>query len=167
MFRELDWRIEAFRGEEPAGVPAGVYQFLTSGDVRMQGRNFERWPKITLKSNHVIGKALTGITIKSLYQFRWKTTPYIVEVVVNRRWARLKSMKKKPDVDFGITVYGEHWNQGTQSAAQTVGNVWGDELQLLFSDEGNATAAGDERVRRFVDIVQGVRDAIDTVRGEA
>ena len=167
MFREFDWIIEASREDTPDGASAAVNQFIISADVRMQGRNFECWPMITLKSNHVIGKALTGITIKSLYQFRWKTTPYIVEITVNRRWVCIKDMKNEPDVDFSITVYGENWNQGSHSVAQPTGNAWGDELELLFSDEENATAAGDERVRRFVGIIQGVRDAIDTVQDEA
>lgn len=131
----------------------------------MQGHNLERWPRITLKSDQVVGGALGSIAIKSLYHFRWKTTPYIIEFSVNRRWAHISDMDKVPNVDFGISVFAEHWAQGSQAIAQVTNNAWGDELELLFKDE-DPTSVGEERVQRFVSIIQGVQDVIDTVQEE-
>ena len=61
-------------------------------------------------------------------------------------------------------MIGEHWSRAVDQATK---NQWGDDLELLFKDEEDPVAEGEERVQRFVGIIQGVRDVIDTVQEEA
>ena len=161
--RAFDWKLEASEEDSPVGASSAMNQFLRSAEIDMEDHSLGRWPFIKLKKNHMIGRTLTDIAIKSLYQFRWKTTPYIVEVAVNRRWTNISDMKEKlPNTDFGITLIGEHWSRAVDQATK---NQWGDDLELLFNDEEDPVAAeGEERVQRFVDVIQGVGDVIDTVQ---
>ena len=144
-----------------------IDQFLASATIRMQGCNFESFPQITLRRNDPVGKALKDVTVKSTYRFRWKTTPYIIEMGINRRWMRVDDMTQPPKIDFSITIYGEHWDQLSQGGTQAGGNAWGDGLDLLFNDGDNAAATGLDRVSRFVSVVQNVQDVLEKAQGRA
>lgn len=109
-----------------------------------------------------MGKALKNVTVKSIYRFRWKATAYIVEIIINRRWTHIHDMGQPPKLDFSITIYGEHWDQLSRGGTEAAGNAWGDDLDILFNDGENAVVAtGQDRVGRFVSVVQDVQSVLE------
>ncbi len=159
--RQFDWSIEASRDETMVNTTKkGITEYLASATIHLQGDDFERYPHIVLWGNDMMNHALRNITIKSVYRFRWNTSPYTIEIAINRRWDRISNMRKPPKVDFGITIHDDHWDQRSQSGTQAAENTWGDDSNLLFKD-GNDTASGVDRIERFVSVVQGVQDVFE------
>lgn len=160
--RKFDWDMEVSQANNAINTnTTAIDQFLALATVRMQGCDFDCFPKISLMRNDPVGRALQNITVKSLYRYRWKATDYMVEITISRRWASMATMGRPPKVEFSITMYGEHWDQLSQGSTLAAGDVWGDQLDLLFNDGDDATATGQDRTRQFVGIVQELQDVLE------
>ncbi|RYP67026.1 hypothetical protein DL769_005867 [Monosporascus sp. CRB-8-3] len=159
--RKFDWNMEAYRDEEVDKTITGADQYFMSATIRMQCRGSEAHPHIILNANHELAKVFRDVATRSVYRFRWRTTPYIVEIAINRRWESIPAMRQPPKVDFGIAMYGENWDRRSQRGTRTAGNVWGDELNLLFGDEDGLAEDAEGRVCRFVTVVREVQDIFE------
>ncbi|RYO85271.1 hypothetical protein DL764_009202 [Monosporascus ibericus] len=159
--RKFDWNMEASRDEEMDKTITGADQYFASATIRMKRRGSETHPDITLNAKHELAKVFRNVTTKSVYRFRWRTTPYIVEIAINRRWESISAMRQLPKVDFGIAMYGEYWDRRSQGVAQAAGNAWGDELNPLFGNEDGSAEDAEGRVCRFVTVVQEVQDILE------
>ncbi|KAK7757861.1 hypothetical protein SLS62_000239 [Diatrype stigma] len=160
--RKFDWDMEVSQVNNAVNTnTTAIDQFLASAIVRMQGHTFDSFPKISLMRNDPVGRALKNIAVKSIYRYRWKATDYMVAIAINRRWASMATMGRPPKVDFSITMYGEHWDQLSQGSTLAAGNIWGDQLDLLFNDGDDAMATGEDRTRQFVGIVQELQGVLE------
>lgn len=75
----------------------------------------------------------------------------------------MTGQRAEPLITFGTTVYGEHWGETRASEIAKTGRGWGEELEILFSDElgpGSTDANGQTRVRAFVETINAIRDAL-------
>ncbi|RYP23977.1 hypothetical protein DL765_000863 [Monosporascus sp. GIB2] len=159
--RKFDWNMEAYRDEEVDKAITGADRFFTSATIRMQCRGSEAHPHIVLNAKHELAQVFRDVTTRSVYRFRWRTTPYIVEIAINRRWESILAMRQPPKVDFGIAMYGENWDRRSQRGTQAAEDAWGDELNLLFGDEDGSAEDAEGRVCRFVTVVQEVQDIFE------
>lgn len=161
--RKFDWDMEVSQVDSVVNTnTTAIDEFLASSIIRMQGQDFDFFPRISLKRNDPVGRALKNITVRSIYRYRWKATDYIIEIAINRRWASMVTMGRPPKVDFSITIYGEHWDYlSPQRSTLAAENVWGDELDLLFNHVDDAAATGQDRTGQFVGIVQEVREILE------
>ncbi|RYP88864.1 hypothetical protein DL770_004562 [Monosporascus sp. CRB-9-2] len=159
--RKFDWNMEAYRDEEVDKTITGADQYFTSATIRMQCRGSEAHPHIRLNAKHELAKVFRNVTTKSVYRFRWRTTPYVVEIAINRRWESISAMRQPPKIDFGIAMYGEYWGRRSQEGTQAAGNAWGDELDLLFGNEDGSAEDAEGRVCRFVTVVREVQDILE------
>lgn len=149
--------MEAVHHDKPGSATRQFDKFFESAKVNIGGSGLQCRPYISqLRTLDPVGSALTNVTIKSLHQFRWKATPYVVEISINRRWPNLRDMmaSKKPNEDFGIKVYDRRWEKEGQFTA------WGDDFEILFSGVGLA-AGGEDRVRRFAEVVRDIEEALE------
>jgi hypothetical protein len=120
---------------------------------------------MTFKNRQRLSSQLNKVAIKSVYRFKYSSTYYVVEFTIRREWENIMAMtdRREPLATFGITVYGEHWGDTRASDVAKTGRGWGEELEILFSDElaqGSANANGESRVRAFVETINAVRDAL-------
>ncbi|RYP45449.1 hypothetical protein DL768_008200 [Monosporascus sp. mg162] len=159
--RKFDWNMEAYRDEEVDKAITGADQYFTSATIRMQCRGSEAHPHIILNAKHELAKVFRNVATKSVYRFRWRKTPYIVEIAINRRWESISAMRQPPKVDFGIAMYGEHWDRRSQGGTQAAGNAWGDELNLLFGNEDGLAEDAVGRVCRFVIVIREIQDILE------
>ncbi|RYP65556.1 hypothetical protein DL771_008254 [Monosporascus sp. 5C6A] len=159
--RKFDWNMEAYRDEEVGKTITGADQYFTSATIHMQCRESEAHPHIILNAKHELAKVFRNVTTRSVYRFRWRTTPYIVEIAINRRWESISAMAQPPKVDFGIAMYGEDWDRRSQGGTKAAGNAWGDELNLLFGNGDDSAADAEGRVCRFVTVVREVQDIFE------
>ncbi|RYP34585.1 hypothetical protein DL766_002893 [Monosporascus sp. MC13-8B] len=159
--RKFDWNMEAYRDEEVDKAITGADRYFTSATIRMQCRGSEAHPHIILNTKHKLAKVFRDVTTRSVYRFRWRTTPYIVEIAINRRWESILAMRQPPKVDFGIAMYGENWDRRSQGGIQAAEDTWGDELNLLFGDEDGSAEDAEGRVCRFVTVVREVQGILE------
>lgn len=108
-----------------------------------------------------VAAKLKDAAMKTVYNFRWKSTPYVVQIAINHRWDGVDAIQRgRPTVDVGMSVFGEYWDMEEDAA----GNIWGDELQFLLAEEdGNVTASGTDRVGKFLQVMRDVQETVDRV----
>ncbi|KAI0443287.1 hypothetical protein F4803DRAFT_550217 [Xylaria telfairii] len=162
--RKLDWKIAAMPGDEKVSVSLAVKQYLESGNAVMQGRpnDFHCYPKVRLPEKCALADKLKSAVMKSIYRFSWGRTGYIVEFTINRRWKSIREMNRQApmETDFNITVYADNWDQDSRvQAGETVGKIWGADLQGLLRDE-----AGD-RLNRVQGLIKTILDICDFFDG--
>ncbi|KAI0172363.1 hypothetical protein GGR52DRAFT_573503 [Hypoxylon sp. FL1284] len=165
----LDWKLEAVKEEQDEKAFPDVVQYLRSLKFDLQAsdnpHHLDVYP--LLQSNEETNYSSTAAklkdaSVKTAYNFRWKSTSYVVQVAINHRWAGMGVMgmtKRSPlRVDVGISVFGEYW--GLEDEAD--GNDWGDELEILLDDgDGTAPASGTTRVANFLQVIGDIRDTLE------
>ncbi|KAI0526089.1 hypothetical protein F5B22DRAFT_642250 [Xylaria bambusicola] len=160
--RKLDWKIEVLPGDQKKGASQAVKQYLEKGSAELQGlcSDFCTYPTIRLPAGVPLATKLNSVTIKNIYRFFWKGSGYVLQFTINRRWQTIRdmNMKARPETDFDVTMYGEDWDQDSRvHAGETVGKIWGDDLQgLLRDEEGDAL----NRVQGLVHTISEIRDFI-------
>ncbi|CAJ2513370.1 Uu.00g014890.m01.CDS01 [Anthostomella pinea] len=171
MGSKLDWKVEAVAEDRDEKKFHGVNAYFQSGKIHMQGPHggCNAYPRIWLACDSAMAGYFKSATVKSVYRFNWKETAYIVELAINRQWDGIRSMvaNKPPTVDFGLSVYGEAWDEEMQLlGGRSASHVWGKDLKGLFAAEGNSqTGEGVGRVRGFLQTVRNIRDAFEGVEG--
>ncbi|KAI8629305.1 hypothetical protein F5Y19DRAFT_475866 [Xylariaceae sp. FL1651] len=164
LSKKLDWTFEAIPKNQKGKKSTAVQRYFETAEAVMQGSysDFHAYPTVRLNHQHGLAKKFKSIAIKSVYQFSWKGTEYVVEYTINRRWHGIREMAEHapPDVDFGLAIYGEHWDQDSRVAAgETVGKIWGSDLRGLLRDEaGDETGSAVSRIRGFLKTIQDIRD---------
>ncbi|KAI1421053.1 hypothetical protein F5Y12DRAFT_65380 [Xylaria sp. FL1777] len=165
---KLDWKIIAMPGDDKKKASPAVKQYLKKGTAELQGScdNFRSYPAIRLPGSPLATK-LKSATIKSIYWFSWKGSGYVVQFTINRRWQSIHEMniKAPADLDFDVTIYGDNWEQDSRvQSGETVGKIWGNELQGLLRDEaGDATGCAVSRVQGLIQTVLDIRDFFDGI----
>ncbi|KAI8947128.1 hypothetical protein F4801DRAFT_592845 [Xylaria longipes] len=161
--RKLDWKMAAMPGDEKVGVSPTVKQYLEIGQAVMQGSpsDFQCYPAVRLPENYALANKLKSVATKSIYRFSWKRTGYVVQFTVNRRWKSIREMNSQApmETDFDLTIYADNWDQDSRvQAGETVGKIWGADLQGLLRDE-----AGDRlsRVQGLIKTILDIRDFFD------
>ncbi|OTB01483.1 hypothetical protein M426DRAFT_14368 [Hypoxylon sp. CI-4A] len=165
--RNFDWKMEAVNEEKGARTFPEVVRYLRTAAIELKGldqpHNLNTYPRIKLEPLGAVARDIKEVTVKTLYQFRWKSTSFIVQVAINRRWESLYAMKRErpPTMDLGISIFGSRWDSEEDD---TAGNIWGDDLQNLL-DRGptGAAAGGTDRVAYFLQMVREIRDALEQV----
>ncbi|KAI0404954.1 hypothetical protein F4802DRAFT_615149 [Xylaria palmicola] len=162
--RQLDWAIVAMPGDKKFKASQAVLKYLESGTAVLQGscNDFQCYPRIRLPVGPPLATKLKSLTTKSIYRFGWGTTGYIVQFTINRRWPSIAAMNSSAptETDFDITIYAENWDQDSRvHAGETVGKIWGGDLQGLLRDEaGDATGSALSRVQGLVKTILDIRD---------
>jgi hypothetical protein len=111
-FSLFDWKMETVHNKELDTVNPGVENYLTSATLSISDQGIDSYPRVAFAKNHVLSNWVHTATIKSLYRYRWRTTSYLVEMTVNRRWPELPAMlDEAPTTDFEVSMYDENWNQ--------------------------------------------------------
>ncbi|KAI0025612.1 hypothetical protein F4780DRAFT_343023 [Xylariomycetidae sp. FL0641] len=165
--RKLDWKVAAIKEERDDRKYHAVYEYFNSATVDMQqgARGRGPYPRVRLMQNHALAGRFKEVAVKAVYRFGWKTTSYIVEVSINRRWSTIAGMVngEAPTVDFTLGMCGDSWDEDMLVAENmTTGELWGPALQYLFRD--GPEGGGLDRVRRFLQTVQEVRGAFEPMR---
>ncbi|KAI0862040.1 hypothetical protein F4860DRAFT_513465 [Xylaria cubensis] len=160
--RKLDWKIVAMPRDENLSAPSMVKKYLEMGQAVMQGssNDFRCYPIIRLESNSLANK-LKPVAIKSIYRFGWKRTGYVLQFTINRRWQCIREMKNQAptETDFDVTIYADNWDQDSQvQAGETVGKIWGADLQGLLRDE---VGDGLSRVQGLIKTILDIRDFLE------
>ncbi|KAI0110009.1 hypothetical protein F4814DRAFT_425325 [Daldinia grandis] len=162
--KNLDWQLEGIEEDKGAKTFPEVTQYLRSAKVELS--NSERphdlnvYPSVKLEPVIAMESKIKNVAVKTIYQFRWKATTYIVEIAAIHRWDSIPAMRAKavPKVELGISIFGENWD----SEDDVVGNVWGDELQYLLEGlRGETTPKGPDRVDHFLRTIGDIRDALE------
>ncbi|KAI2463654.1 hypothetical protein F4781DRAFT_109839 [Annulohypoxylon bovei var. microspora] len=164
--RNLDWKLEAVNEDKGAKTFPGVDKYLRAAEVKLfnldRPHDLDVYPRVKLSPFNSMAEKIKEVAVKTLYRFRWQTTPYIVQVAVNHRWNSISAMiaEKVPTIDVGVSVFGQDWDSEEESA----GNIWGDELQHLL-DAGNSLTVpkGIERVENFMQTIRDIRNTLDPV----
>ncbi|KAI0450157.1 hypothetical protein F5B21DRAFT_508503 [Xylaria acuta] len=161
--RKLDWKIAAMPGDEKTSASLAVKQYLEKGRVVMQGtsNDFQCYPAVRLPEAHALSNKLKPVVTKSIYRFGWKRTGYIVQFTINRRWQSIRDMNRQApmETDFDVTIYADNWDQDSRvQAGETVGKIWGADLQGLLRDE---VGDGQSRVQGLVKTILDIRDFFD------
>ncbi|KAI1766001.1 hypothetical protein GGR53DRAFT_464748 [Hypoxylon sp. FL1150] len=166
--KKLDWKFEAVNEEKREKSYPDIVKYLRSLEFDLESpcdfHNLNVYPRLHTENKtdfKSVASKLKDAAMKTIYNFRWKSTPYVVQIAINHRWDCLAAMKGgRPVVDLGISVFGEYWDLDDDAA----GNIWGDELQLLLEGGGvDAMASGIDRVNNFLQVIRDVRDTIDSV----
>ncbi|KAI1495499.1 hypothetical protein F5X99DRAFT_422874 [Biscogniauxia marginata] len=171
--KNLDWKLEAICEDQDEKKFQSVHHYFQSATIQMEGlqSDFDAYPKISLARHHVLASYFKTVAIKSAYRFSWKATGYTVEIAINRRWNGIRELadRREPSIDFSLSIYGESWDEDIRLAnEETVGNIWGGDLEFLFRDEGNGEVLGlPDRVRKFLGIVRDIRDAFEGIEDYA
>ncbi|KAI3341735.1 hypothetical protein F4824DRAFT_495582 [Ustulina deusta] len=166
--RILDWKIAVMPGNDKKRASLAVKQYLKKGKAELQGSrdDFHSYPAIRLPENSPIATKLKSVTIKSIYRFSWKGSGYIVQFTINRCWESIREMNTKApmNTDFDVTIYADGWDQDSRvQAGETVGKIWGDDLQGLLRDEaGDATGCALSRVRGLIETILDIRDFLES-----
>ncbi|KAI0430971.1 hypothetical protein F5Y09DRAFT_341162 [Xylaria sp. FL1042] len=169
--RVIDWKIVGQPGDEKQGVSPTVKQYFERGEAKLRGScdDFNSYPAIRLPEASPLATKLKFVTIKTIYQFRWKRSLYVVQFTINRRWKTIREMNTKtpPDMDFDVTIYADNWQDDSHvPAGETVGKIWGEELQGLLRDEaGDAREGALGRVQGLVQTILDIRDFLEGVSG--
>ncbi|KAI1770945.1 hypothetical protein F4818DRAFT_226430 [Hypoxylon cercidicola] len=164
--KKLDWKFEAVTEEKGEKTFPDVVKYLRSLEFDLRTSNkphdLNVYPRLRPQNGtdyKSVAAKLKDAAMKTVYNFRWKSTSYVVQIAVNHRWDSVGAMKRgRPTVDVGMSVFGEYWDL----EEDTAGNVWGDELQFLLEGDGNAAASGPDRVGNFLQVIQDVRDTVHT-----
>ncbi|KAI1373583.1 hypothetical protein F4677DRAFT_428475 [Hypoxylon crocopeplum] len=161
--KHLDWKLEAVNEERGAKTFPDVVQYLRSAKAELRNSNrphdLDVYPRMQFEP-HITSDKLKDVAVKTMYNFRWKASSYVVQIAINHQWDNIAAIRasKTPTVDFDISIFGEYWDSEDDAA----GNIWGDELQLLLeSKDGSTTAKGIDRVGNFIHTVRDVRDAFE------
>lgn len=110
----------------------------------MQGssRNFHSYPAIRLPENPALATKLKSVAIKSIYQFNWKDTGYMVQVTINRRWNTIRDMNRSPpqEADFDIMIHADVWDQDDCGQDEWGQDEWGqdDPVQEAWGTGGKS-----------------------------
>ncbi|KAF3060045.1 hypothetical protein GL218_05044 [Daldinia childiae] len=162
--KNLDWQLEGIEKDKGAKTFPEVTQYLRSAKAELL--NSERphdlnvYPSVKLEPFIAVESKIKYVAVKTIYQFRWKATTYIVEIAVNHRWDSINAMRAKavPKIELGISIFGEDWEEEDDM----VGNVWGDELEyILEGPRGETTPKGPDRVDHFLRTIGNIRDALE------
>ncbi|KAI0548631.1 hypothetical protein F4679DRAFT_316880 [Xylaria curta] len=160
--RKLDWNIVATPGDEKVSAPSTVKKYFEMGQAKMQGscNDFRCYPIIRLPEHIALANKLKPVVTKSIYRFGWKRTGYVVQFTINRRWQSIREMKQTPmETDFDVTIYADNWDQDSRvQAGETVGKIWGSDLQGLLQDE---VGDGLSRVQGLIKTILDIRDFFD------
>lgn len=131
-----------------------------------EGGKDEDYPRVHFSRGHKLADSLKQVAIKNVFRFRYSQAPYKLEFTIRREWGDIRAMHSKkelPVTTYDITVYGENWGEVRASEIARTGQGWGKELENLFYDDldcGIQDLSGQERVGRFVDTVQRIRQAL-------
>ncbi|KAI1079393.1 hypothetical protein F5B20DRAFT_581172 [Whalleya microplaca] len=163
--KKLDWNFESTDQQKGARKYPIIVQYLTSARTRILDKEPEdaeglgTYPRVLLPTQNSIAAGFTSVAIKTVYRLRWKHTSYVVLVAINRRWPSIAAMidLRRPGIDVGISICGEDWDKEGRVAA----NIWGDELQHLLCDAGEAPHDGMARVANFLQVIRDVRDVLE------
>jgi hypothetical protein len=156
-------------GDEKLRAPPAVQQFFQTLKATMQGScgDFHAYPVVRLTSQNALANKLESVAMKSIYQFFWQGTGYVVQFTVNRRWQSILKMSQEDpvDTDFDLTTYAENWDQDSRvPAGETVGKIWRKDLQGLLRDEASdATGSALSRVQGLIKTIQDIRDVFEDV----
>ncbi|TRX98194.1 hypothetical protein FHL15_000839 [Xylaria flabelliformis] len=161
--RKLDWKIVATPRDEKVGVPSTVKKYLEMGQAVMQGSsiNFRCYPTIRLPKSNALANKLKPVATKSIYRFGWRRTGYVLQFTINRRWQCIREMENQApmETDFDVTIYADNWDQDSQvQAGETVGKIWGADLQGLLQDE---VGDGLSRVQGLIKTILDIRDFLE------
>ncbi|KAI1755058.1 hypothetical protein F4782DRAFT_552207 [Xylaria castorea] len=161
--RKLDWKIVAMPGDEKVSASSAVKQYLEMGQAVMQGssNDFQCYPLVRLPEIYTLANKLKSVATKSIYRFSWKRTGYVVQFTINRRWQSIREMNSQSpmETDFDVTVYADNWDQDSRvQAGETVGKIWGADLQGLLRDE---VGDGLSRVQGLIKTILDIRDFFD------
>ncbi|KAI5920763.1 hypothetical protein F4810DRAFT_713132 [Camillea tinctor] len=169
--RNLDWKLEAISEDLDNKKSSSVHRYLQTAKILQKDphNGFDAYPEISLSSHHAMAAFFKAVAIKSVYRFDWKSTGYIVEIAINRRWNSIEDMttREEPNIDFNLSIYGESWDDDIQMAKDgAAGNLWGEDLQFLFGD-GDCDAEGGliGKVREFLTIIHDICNALGSVSG--
>ncbi|KAI1744306.1 hypothetical protein F4680DRAFT_444335 [Xylaria scruposa] len=162
--RKLDWKIVAMPGDEKVSAPSTVKKYLEMGQAVMQGscNDFQSYPTIRLPEHNALANKLKPVATKSIYRFGWKRAGYVVQFTINRRWQCIREMKNQAPMatDFDVTIYADNWDRDSQvQAGETVGKIWGADLQGLLQDE---VGDGLSRVQGLIETILDIRDFFDS-----
>jgi hypothetical protein len=135
------------------------------GRAVMQGssQNFHSYPALRLPENPSLATKFKSIAIKSIYQFNWMNTGYMVQVTINRRWDTIRDMNRKPpsETDFDVMICADNWKQDVhaQKVGETVSKGLGNDLGGLLRDDRAGAPVGGElsRARELMKTIQDIR----------
>ncbi|KAI0398419.1 hypothetical protein F5Y17DRAFT_2891 [Xylariaceae sp. FL0594] len=172
--KEFDWKISAVSGNV---VPAtsGQCQLVQRGlagaisELRGTQGDYRSYPVVRLTNNGyaVLSRKLKSVVMKSEYNFSWKGSGYMVQFTIKRHWKDMREMVQAPPTNttFELSVFGQNWDRDSKVAAgETVGRIWGNDLEGLLLDEPSKTALG--RVQGLVRTIRDIRDAFDNAIGD-
>ncbi|KAI0109634.1 hypothetical protein GGR51DRAFT_558326 [Nemania sp. FL0031] len=158
--KKLDLRVIATAGDENLRTSIAVKKYLEKGQVVLRGSrdDFRCYPVVRLPAHEILTNKFKSVAVKSIYKFYWRTTGYVVQFTINRRWKSIRELNRKaePDTDFDVVVYAGNWDSDSRTQpGGTVAKVWGDDLGGLLRDEdGDAL----NRVQALVKIILEIRD---------
>ncbi|KAI1387032.1 uncharacterized protein F4822DRAFT_431900 [Hypoxylon trugodes] len=161
--KNLDWKLEAVQEEKGEISFRDITEYLRSAKIELNNadrpHDLDVYPSVKLGLSDMVASKVKNATVKTVYRYRWKTTPYIVEIAVSRHWDRIFAMEagRDPIVELEISVFGEFWD----ATDETAGNVWGNELELLLdTPQGKPEARGMDRVEGFVEVIKEIRNTL-------
>ncbi|KAI1154890.1 hypothetical protein F4825DRAFT_448137 [Nemania diffusa] len=160
---KLDWKIVATPGDERVKASIAVKQYLETGTAVLQGSHddFRCYPAVRLSEASKLANKLKSMVMKSIYQFSWKKTGYVVQFTINRRWQSIHDMNRGAamDTDFDVTIYAQNWDDNSRvKPGETVGKIWEKDLRGLLQDEGDTTESALGRVRGLIGTILDIRD---------
>ncbi|XXG99107.1 pre-mRNA-splicing factor prp46 [Hypoxylon texense] len=166
--KKLDWKFEAVNEEKGGKTFPDVVKYLRSleFDLNISGEphDLDIYPRLQPNNGTDYKSAaakLKDTAMKTVYNFRWKSTSYVVQIAINHRWDSVDAInERQPTVDIGMSVFGEYWDVEEDAA----GNIWGDELEFLLEDEDEdgSIVTGTDRVGSFLQVIRDVRDTVDS-----
>lgn len=138
--------------------------------IKGPGNEDDDYPRILFNNRDKVS-SFQDVAILSVFRFRYNPAPYKVEFTIRRQWPDARSISTtEPKTTYGITVYGEDWDKEVVASEYSRSKQgWGQELEHLFEDDEGYTQDGRdgsggrkavERVRTFVEAMQGIRDAL-------
>ncbi|KAI1137072.1 hypothetical protein F5Y05DRAFT_414796 [Hypoxylon sp. FL0543] len=162
--KNLDWQLQAFDQERSAKAFPNVVRYLSTAKVHFEcpdrPHDLDVYPRVILATDNLVAGYLKDVAVKTIYRYKWKSSSYIVQVAVNRRWETISAMcsGQVPTVNLSVSFFGEDWD----SEGDAAGIVWGSELENLL-EEGDASMdpKGIDRVAHFLQTVRDVRNVLD------
>jgi hypothetical protein len=128
-----------------------------SEGVRETGGDLD-YPRVVLRAQDRLSSEFQKVAMRSVFPFRFGCTDYTVDFTIRREWSSVMEMNSrstKPSVTYGVKVSCDHWRDGC---------LWGNDLEHLFHDHGQANVYG--RIRAFLETMCAICDALETASGD-
>jgi hypothetical protein len=74
--------------------------------------------------------------LRSIYEYQFKESEYVVEIAIYRRWGNHQRAHLKPELQSSVSLYHRVWDEQTASIeGSTDERKWDRQLKVFFNQE--------------------------------